>query len=104
MAKVATFTEASREAGRRAVAEAKDAKALLAVAKLDLGERAHRMVLLRLEQMPAGYRRTYIRAMRGKSFSAAVRANCAMCVGWQRAERTACSDPACPLFAYRPSR
>ena len=55
-----------------------------------------------LEQMPESCRRGYAKAMLGKSLSAAVKAHCLECVGWEREEVRRCTAPACPLFAYRP--
>jgi len=56
----------------------------------------------RLAQMPASSRGTYRRAAAGRSVAAAVKAFCGECVGWQRAEVTACKAVACPLWPYRP--
>jgi hypothetical protein len=52
--------------------------------------------------MPETCRRTYLRAMQGKSLSAAVKAFCMECVGWDRQEVARCTAPACPLYPYRP--
>ena len=56
----------------------------------------------RLRQMPESCRRTYNRAVSGKSKASAVRAFCQECVGYVRAEVTACTDVGCPLWPYRP--
>ena len=52
--------------------------------------------------MPTNYRRTYKKAIAKKSMRAALNSFCLECVGYQRAEITACTDKACPLWAYRP--
>ena len=59
-------------------------------------------VARRLEAVPAIYRAGYLKAVGGRSPKAAIKANCLECVGWQRAEVTRCSSPACPLYGYRP--
>jgi hypothetical protein len=56
----------------------------------------------KLEQMPETHRRTYVRAMSGRSLRAAVNAFCAECVGWNRREIARCTALACPLYSYRP--
>ena len=67
------------------------------------------MTLSKVDQrrasMPHECRKTYDKAMSGKGRSHAIKAHCAMCVGWQPGFKDAirrCSDPACPLFPYRP--
>ncbi len=55
----------------------------------------------RLAQIPDLYRATYLKALSG-SKTAAVKAQCLECVGWQRAEVTRCTDDGCPLFNVRP--
>ena len=50
------------------------------------------------------YLNTFRRAYAGKSLRAAVNAFCIECVGFDAAEVTACTAPACPLFPYRPGR
>ena len=49
----------------------------------------------------------YRRAMTGKSRVMAVKAFCSECLGWEKPLAIAireCSDPACPLYPYRPYR
>ena len=58
----------------------------------------------RLAAMPAIYRSGYLRAMAGRSPTAAIKSFCLECVGWQRAEVTRCTALACPLYGYRPFR
>ena len=60
--------------------------------------------LKRYQTMPKHCRAVYAVAMRGKSRAAAIRAFCEMCVGWERREVARCTDPACPLYAYRPRK
>lgn len=59
----------------------------------------------RERRIPKLYKAQYRRAMAGKSRTAGVDAFCAMCVGWVNVanEVRACTDPACPLYPYRPS-
>lgn len=60
-------------------------------------------VLARLEEMPPRYRSKYQAAMRGRSRTAAIGAFCQMCVGWNSpSDVRGCTDPACPLYPYRP--
>jgi len=54
------------------------------------------------EQIPEQYRRTYDRAMSGKSLRAAVNARCLDCCAWQRTEVRDCPAVACPLWMVRP--
>ena len=63
-----------------------------------------RQVEDRLLQMPETCKKTYLRAMSGKSAKSAIRAMCAMCFGWAdfRKEIPNCTDQACPLYPYRP--
>jgi hypothetical protein len=56
----------------------------------------------RLEDVPERRRRTYLRAVSGRSKPAAIRAFCSECVGWDREEVRLCTSAACPLFPYRP--
>ena len=56
----------------------------------------------RLAQTPERVRRTYLRAVGGRSLAAGVKAFCLECVGWKRVEVTACTALACPLWPYRP--
>ena len=58
----------------------------------------------RLSQIPKTCIKTYLTAMRGRSLAAAVKANCQYCMGWEdyRTGIRNCTDPACPLFCYRP--
>jgi hypothetical protein len=55
-------------------------------------------------EMPMSYRKTYLRAIRGKSLAAAARAFCQMCSGWENCPENirGCTDKACPLYHYRP--
>lgn len=55
-------------------------------------------------QMPRLYRRTYLKAIGGRSPMSAVRAFCAECVDWARREAAACTALACPLWPYRPGK
>ena len=62
-------------------------------------------IAARVTQMPGSCRATYLKATRGKaSPRVAIKAFCAECVGWDRAEVTRCTDTVCPLWMYRPFR
>lgn len=58
----------------------------------------------RLTNMPESWRKTYLKAVGGKNRAAGVKAFCQECVGYERAEVTACTDRGCPLWLYRPYR
>jgi len=52
--------------------------------------------------IPKIHRKTYDRAMQGKSLKSAVKSFCLECVCWQKEEVRLCTDLACPLYPYRP--
>ena len=52
-------------------------------------------------EVPEKNRRTYDRAMAGRSQSAAIRAHCLMCCAWQAKEVRLCTARGCPLYPYR---
>lgn len=56
----------------------------------------------RHNEMPPSCRSAYLKAMRGKSPAAAIKAQCLECVGWDRNEVRLCTCPACSLYPYRP--
>lgn len=56
----------------------------------------------RLSQMPKHCRKTYLRAIGGRSPKSAIKSFCLECTGWQRAEVIHCTSLACPLWPYRP--
>jgi hypothetical protein len=56
----------------------------------------------KLQGVPALYRKVFIRAYSGGSRSAAIKAFCLDCVGFQRSAITNCTAHACPLYPYRP--
>lgn len=58
----------------------------------------------RLSQIPESQRKTYQRAMTGRSRKAAIKAFCLECVGYIRVEVRNCSDVGCPLHPYRPGQ
>ena len=93
------------ESIRRKLAEANARRrhpaTLLDAAELDLTDAARRKVLDRLREMPILHRNTYLRALAGGSPQSAIEAFCSMCVGWEEVPET-CTDPACPLYPYRP--
>jgi len=53
--------------------------------------------------MPVSLRFSYLNALKGNSPQNAIKAFCIMCMGWNRSEVPYCTDPACPLFPYRPA-
>ena len=75
---------------------------LIQDARLDVGPTQESAIAKRLSDMPETCRRTYLRAMQGRSLAAAVKAFCMECVGWDRSEVARCTAPACPLYPYRP--
>ena len=52
--------------------------------------------------IPRAYRKTYDKAVTGKSLRAAVNSQCIECCHYQIEEVRNCSDLACPLYAVRP--
>lgn len=62
------------------------------------------LIRVRASEMPRSCVRAYLRAMRGRASTTAIRAMCCMCMGWDdyRVGIEACTDPACPLYPYRP--
>lgn len=52
--------------------------------------------------IPKKYRRTYERAMTGKSCKSAIRCACLRCCNWRAGDVRKCQDAECPLFLYRP--
>lgn len=67
----------------------------------DARDKAQKRIARRREDMPKPYRRTYDRALSGRSLKAAVKAHCLECMGWQREEVRACTSYPCPLWPYR---
>lgn len=98
------FDKAARERGNatRAAAREKSAQELVQNASLDVGPDSEAMIAKRLEEMPISYRMTYLRAMRGKTITTAVKAFCCECMGWERREISDCTALACALYSYRP--
>ena len=68
----------------------------------DLAEKRKAAIAKRRADVPSKYRRTYDKAVRGKSLRAVVNAQCLECVCWQRSEVQACTCLACPLWGVRP--
>ena len=73
-------------------------------ARLDLSPTQEAAVADRVSQMPETCRANYLRALRGKSLAAGVKAFCLECTGWNRQAARECTSPACPLHPYRPCR
>ena len=60
-------------------------------------------VLKRAQNTPVSARLGYLRAASGQAAPrAAIKAQCLECLGWDRVAVRECTDPACPLWAYRP--
>jgi len=95
---------AKARAVRRSGAQpsAKSVDGLLKQAALDRPAAEIAKIAKRLEDTPETMRRTYLRAVSGRSKPAAIRAFCAECCGWVREEVRLCTAPACPLYPYRP--
>ena len=95
---------AKARAARRSGAQpsAKSVDGLLKQAVLDRPAAEIAKIAKRLEDTPETMRRTYLRAVSGRSKPAAIRAFCAECCGWVREEVRLCTAPACPLYPYRP--
>ena len=72
--------------------------------RIEIDSPQGQQVIQRLNEMPQRHRNNYLKAMRGRSTRAAIKAFCAMCVGYENAaERIRnCADMACPLYPYRP--
>jgi hypothetical protein len=68
-----------------------------------LNEKIVRQRSRRIETAPQSFRKLLAQAMSGKcSPRAAIKAQCAECVGFDRQAVTFCSSYACPLWAFRP--
>lgn len=55
-----------------------------------------------IRNVPDIYKRTYSKAMSGKSRKCGVKMMCLECCGYLRNEVALCSDNDCPLYQYRP--
>ena len=55
-----------------------------------------------LETMPSRYRKSYLKAIMGKSRPHAVKVHCLECVGWKKADVVTCETMACVFWPYRP--
>ena len=94
----------ARAKGKEAKARSHDVEALLAEFGLDskMGPAQLKAIAKRTADMPVSFRRRYLRAMKGRSITTAVKAQCFECHGWDRDGPEQCTAPACPLFPYRP--
>ena len=99
---MAKFTDESRLRAAAKRQLRKDAELLFGSSGIALDSQAEAKVIARLGEMPETQRVTYIAAMQGNSPTSAIAAFCSMCVGWRREEVALCTDPACPLYPYRP--
>ena len=98
------LTDADRVKGRaqKAAARGLSPSELISKANLDVGPTQEAMIRDRLLEMPVTCRGTYLRAMKGKSMQAAIKAHCLECVGWIRAEVEKCTAMGCALYPYKP--
>jgi len=100
---------ARRQAARSETAAlSKNPSAMIAESTLDVSAATEAKILSRLSEMPVTARKTYLDGMCGKSRVSGIKAFCQMCIGYgdqqigmRRAIRD-CTDPACPLYPYRP--
>lgn len=101
-----TAEEMARARVQGRLALGKSSTELLSDARLGLGPTVEALIADRVSQMPKTAVRTYLRAMRGRSMTGAIKAFCQMCLGWEdfRPGIRDCTDPACPLYPYRPYR
>ena len=97
-----TLTSEDRAKALEAKRSTKSVDQLMQEARLDVGLAQESAIAKRLSDMPETCRRTYLRAMQGRSLAAAVKAFCMECVSWDRQEVALCTAPACPLYPYRP--
>lgn len=95
-------SEEARARGQAAVDLSKNPRELVKAANLDVDSTTEAKILARVDSMPRFCRATYLRAMRGRSKGSAIKAFCQMCVCWERKEVALCTDPACPVYPYRP--
>ena len=94
----------AQEKSRQSREATHDVDGLVAEIRQHLTTKQTEQVRFRLEQMPVGCRRSYVKAMKGRSTTFAIRAFCQMCVSWTSMieEISQCTDSACPLYPYRP--
>jgi hypothetical protein len=103
MAGLEHLTEEQRAKGREAKDRARDVKALVQEFRLDetMGSAQLAAIEKRCGDVPVSMRRAYLKAMKGDSPAAGIRAHCRECLGFER-DATGCTAPACALFPYRP--
>lgn len=98
-----TMSAADREASAETRRVSKVPTELVKSRAPDLSGHQRDAVTARVARMPVSCRLRYVTAMRGRSPKAAISAFCRMCVGWgPKRDVTDCTDPACPLYPYRP--
>jgi len=93
---------ALRAAASRSKRSVKNANRLAPLLPKGLDPSREASILKRLAQMPVSQRNTYLRAIRGRSLTAGVKANCLECMGYDRAQIPDCPDTGCALWPYRP--
>jgi hypothetical protein len=59
-------------------------------------------ILGKLKEMPSRYRKSYLKAIMGKSRAHAVKVHCLECMGWKKAYVATCESWGCPFWTYRP--
>jgi hypothetical protein len=67
-----------------------------------MNDNRNQKIAEQLAYIPRAYRKTYARAVAGKSLRACINSQCLECVCWEREEVRLCTDLACPLYAVRP--
>lgn len=87
--------QASRTTSKSSVEQLQDAR-------LGVGPAEMARIEKRVSQMPKTCVATYLRALRGRSMAAAIKAHCMECVGWNRGDVAGCTSVACALYPYRP--
>ncbi len=83
-------------------ASAKSVDELIARVRSHIKPTQEASIRERLAVMPETCRNGYLRAIIGRSPTAAIKAHCLQCVSYVRAEIRECADGACSLYPYRP--
>ena len=100
------FTQADSLARSQTIATRKRPDKLVLESTIDTSPAQRDTIIKRVSQMPEVCRLTYLAGRKGDSPSSAIKAFCQMCIGWENMVDNIqnCSDPACPLYPYRPYR
>lgn len=95
-------TPEAQQARRESSASVKTAGGLRQRLRADIEAGRQAKIIDRALEMPLTHRNRYLAAVNGNLRESAIRAFCAECVGWIRAEVAQCTSLACPLYSYRP--